>query len=121
MLISFDSIEKIVVAEISGFLGFESCRFVIIVDNERSYMCSYYLSALTLRKFIVWFSQTNGQVAKWFECLTAEQNTDGSSRTLGSQLGCSLTVHPEANGYLVATLGKLKAARKGTGHPASLC
>ena len=34
---------------------------------------------------------------------------------------CSLTAHPAANGYLVGTLGKLKAARKGTGHPTSLC
>ena len=25
-------------------------------------------------------------------------------------MGCSLTVHPAANGYLVVTLGKLKAA-----------
>ena len=62
-----------------------------------------------------------GRVAKWLERLTAEQNIDGSSRTLGSKLGCSLTVYPAANGYLVATLGKLKAARKGTGHPTSLC
>ena len=59
-------------------------------------------------------------MAKWLERLTAEQNTDGSSRTLGSQLGCSPTVHLAANGYLVATLGKLNAARKGTGHPTSL-
>ena len=32
-----------------------------------------------------------------------------------------LIVHQAANGYLVATLGKLKAARNGTGHPSSLC
>ena len=37
-----------------------------------------------------------------------------------SWLGCSLIVHPAGNGYPVATLGKLKAARKGTGSPASL-
>ena len=60
-------------------------------------------------------------MAKWLECLTAVRNIDGSSLNLGSKLGCSLTVHPAANGYLVATLGKLKAARKGTGHPTSLC
>ena len=59
--------------------------------------------------------------AKWLELLTAEQTIDGSSRTLKSWLGCALTVHTAANGYLVATLGKLKAARKGTGHPTSLC
>ena len=59
----------------------------------------------------------HGRVAKWLERLTAEQNIDGSSRTLGSWLECSPTVHPPANGYLVATLGQLKAARKGTGHP----
>ena len=63
----------------------------------------------------------DGRVAKWLERLTAEQNIEGSSSTLGSYLGCSLTVHPAANGYLVATLGKLRAARKGTGHPTSLC
>ena len=62
-----------------------------------------------------------GRVAKWLERLTAEQNIDGSSRTLGLYLGCSPTVHPAASGYLVATLGKLKAARKGTSHPTSLC
>ena len=60
-------------------------------------------------------------MAKWLERLTAVRNIDGSSRALGSQFGCSLTVHPAAHGYLVATLGKLKAARKGTGHPTSLC
>ena len=51
---------------------------------------------------------------------SAEQNTNGSSRALGSSLGRSLIVHPAANGYLVVTLRKLKAARKGTGHPTSL-
>ena len=50
----------------------------------------------------------NGRVAKWLERLTAEQNIDGSIRTLGLQLGCSLTVHPAANGYLVAKLGSVK-------------
>ena len=59
-------------------------------------------------------------MAKWLEHLTAEQNIDGSSRILGSKLGRSLIVHPAANGYLVATLGKLKAARKGS-HSTSLC
>ena len=59
-------------------------------------------------------------MTKWLECLTAEWDTDGSSRTLGPKAGCLLTVHPAVNGYLVATLGKLKAARKGTGHPTSL-
>ena len=34
-------------------------------------------------------------------------------------VGCSPTVHPEANGDLVETLGEIKAARKGTGHPTS--
>ena len=34
---------------------------------------------------------------------------------------CSLTVHPAENGYLVATLGKLKAVRKGPDHPLLLC
>ena len=63
----------------------------------------------------------NGRVAKWLEHLTAEQNIEGSSRILGSLLACSLTAHLAANGNLVATLGKLKAARKGTGHPTSLC
>ena len=38
---------------------------------------------------------------------------------LGALTKCSLTVHPAANGYLVATLGDMKAARKGTGHPIS--
>ena len=52
-------------------------------------------------------------------CLTAERNIDGSSRILGSWLGCSLTVHPAANGYLMATLAKLTVAKKGTGHPTS--
>ena len=56
-------------------------------------------------------------VAKWLERLTAEQNVIDLSRTLGPKVGCSLTVHPTANGYLVATLGKLKAAKKGTDHP----
>ena len=61
-------------------------------------------------------------MAEWLERLTAEQNIDGSNQTLGPQLGCrSPTVHPAANGYLVATLGKLKTARKGTGHPTSVC
>ena len=62
---------------------------------------------------------SSGRVAKRLERLTAVRNIDGSSRTLGSYLGCSLTVHPAANWCLVATLGKLKAARKGTGHPTS--
>ena len=60
-------------------------------------------------------------MAKWLERITTERNIDGSSRTLGPTVEWSLTVHPAANGYLVATLGKLKAARKGTGHPTSLC
>ena len=60
-------------------------------------------------------------MAKWLERLTAVGNINGSSRTLGSKLECSLTVHPAVNGYLVVTLGKLKVARKGTGHPTSLC
>ena len=63
----------------------------------------------------------NGRVAKWLERLTVEWSIDDSSRTPGPMLGCSLTVHPAANGYLMETLGKLKAARKGTGHPTSLC
>ena len=66
-------------------------------------------------------SNQYGRVAKWLERLTAEPNMDGSSRTLGPKVGYSLTVHPAANGYPVATLGKIKAARKGTGHPTSLC
>ena len=57
----------------------------------------------------------------WLEGLTAWRNIGGSSRTHGSQSECSFTVHPAADGYLVATLGKLKAVRKGTGHPTSLC
>ena len=65
----------------------------------------------------------DGRVAKWLEHLTAERNVDDSSQTLGPKLECSLTVHPSANGYLVATLGKLKAAKNGTGqiNKASLC
>ena len=50
----------------------------------------------------------------------AERNSNGSSQTRGCWLGCSLTVRPATNGYLVATLMKLKAMRKGTGYPISL-
>ena len=71
--------------------------------------------------FKYFYKNKYGRVAKWLERLTAEQNIDGSSRALGSYLGCSPTVHPAANGYLVATLGKLKVAREETGHPTSLC
>ena len=49
----------------------------------------------------------NGRVAEWLKCLTAERNIDGSSWTLWPKLGCSLTVHLAANGYLTATLGKV--------------
>ena len=65
--------------------------------------------------------QDHGQVAKWLRRLTAEQNMDGPSQTPRPKVGCSLTVHPAANGYPVPTLGKLKVARKGTGHSTSLC
>ena len=51
----------------------------------------------------------HGRVAKWLERLTAERNIGSSSRNLGPKLGCSLTIHTTANGYLVVTLEKLKA------------
>ena len=75
-----------------------------------------------MQKFLFFASVpfSNGCVAKWLECVTVEQNINGLSRSLESYLGL-LTVHPTANGYLLATPVKLKAARKGTGHPTSLC
>ena len=60
-------------------------------------------------------------MVKWLERLTVEWNIDGSSRADGPKVGFSLTVHPATNGYPVVTLGKLKVARKGSGHPTSLC
>ena len=72
-------------------------------------------------EFLIHCNIDDGRVAKLLGCLIAEQNIDGVNRTLGSQVGCSSTIHPAANRYLVATLGKLEAARKGTGHPTSLC
>ena len=45
---------------------------------------------------------------KWLEGLTAEQNIDGSSP-------------PSSKWVPGGNTGKLKAARKGTGHPTSLC
>ena len=62
-----------------------------------------------------------GRVVEWLERMSAERNIHGSSITLVSYLGCSLTVHPAANGYLAATLGRLRAAKKGICHPTSLC
>ncbi|XP_060769442.1 uncharacterized protein LOC132873589 isoform X6 [Neoarius graeffei] len=65
-------------------------------------------------------SNQGAQVAKWLECLTAKRMVPGSS--LGSTgIWGSLPVHPAVNGDLVETLGKLKVARKGNGHPTSLC
>ena len=61
------------------------------------------------------------RAAKWIGHLTAKRNIDGSIRTLRSLLGCSLTFHRAANGYLVVTKGKVQAERKGTGHPTLLC
>ena len=60
-------------------------------------------------------------MVRWLERLTAERNIDGSRQTLVPKVGCSLSVHPAANRYLVAILRKLKVTRKGTGHPTSLC
>ena len=60
-----------------------------------------------------------GPVAEWLECLTAERIIDGSSPNVELWQGCSLTVYPVANGYLVEAAGKLMEARKGTGHPTS--
>ena len=90
-------------------------------ELKGAYAILQFNSYTQLLKYQVLYQHTYGRVAKWLERLTAEQNIDGSSRRLGSQLGCSLTVHPTTNWYLVATLGKLKAARKGTGYPTSLC
>ena len=58
------------------------------------------------------YTHVNGRVPKWLDHSSAEWNIDGSSRTPGSVVRCSLTVHPAANGHLEATLEKLKAARK---------
>ena len=53
------------------------------------------------------------QMAEWSARLAFVQNIDGSRLNLRLYFGCSLIVHPAANGYLL----KLKAARKAAGHP----
>ena len=53
-----------------------------------------------------------GRVAKWLERFTAERNIDCSSRTLRPKVGCSLTVHPAANGYLVENTGEVKGGEE---------
>ena len=52
------------------------------------------------------------QMAEWSARLAFVQNIDGSRLNLRLYFGCSLIVHPAANGYLL----KLKAARKAAGH-----